>query len=156
MLTFQINKLIHKILVLSSLKTITKETPIAAMIFGWASPDPGLCANIELSSGDTGGLSNLLGIGKALSREGIAAEKPPPALLHIEPTGTRGDEDLMEARVIDQPGAPLEAGMTTEIVGDYEQVAFGIVGFDVGQKRDVAFRFARGGAARQFLAITHP
>ena len=45
--------------------------------------------------------------------------------------------------------------MTAEIVGDDEEVAFGIVGFNVGQKRDVAFGIARGGAPGEFLAIAH-
>ncbi len=48
----------------------------------------------------------------------------------------------MDARMINQPGARLEAGMTTEIVGDDEQVAGGIVSFDVGEQGDIAFRVA--------------
>ncbi len=45
--------------------------------------------------------------------------------------------------------------MTTQVVGDDKQVAFGVVGFNVGKTRDVAFRVARGGASGQFLPITY-
>ena len=46
--------------------------------------------------------------------------------------------------------------MTAEIIADDEEVAFRIVGFDVGQKRDVAVGIARGRTAGQLLAIAHP
>src|SRR5260370_21877945 len=62
----------------------------------------------------------------------------------------------MDARVIDQPGASLEAGVTREIVSDDEDIPVRIVGFDVGQQGDVALGVARGGTAGQLLAITHP
>ena len=54
-----------------------------------------------------------------------------------------------------QPGTRLQTGMTAEIIGDDEEVAFGIVGFDVGQKRDVACRVARSSTAGQLFAIAH-
>ena len=43
----------------------------------------------------------------------------------------------MDARMISQPGARLQAVMTGEIVGDNEQVTSGIVGFDVSKQSDV-------------------
>jgi hypothetical protein len=52
---------------------------------GRASPDPGFGPQIELSSGDAGGLLNLLGVGKALFGKRITSEEAPPALLQIEP-----------------------------------------------------------------------
>ena len=45
--------------------------------------------------------------------------------------------------------------MAGEVVGDDEDVARRIGGFDVGKQRDVVRRVARGGAAGQFLAIAH-
>ncbi len=68
-------------LVLRSLNAITNETAITTRYLRRASPDPGLRPPVELRSGDAGGLLNLLGIGKALPGERIAAEEPPPALL---------------------------------------------------------------------------
>src|SRR5260370_36690378 len=62
----------------------------------------------------------------------------------------------MDARVIDQPGASLEAGVAREIVSEDEDIPVRIVGFDVGQQGDVALGVARGGTAGQLLAITHP
>ena len=54
-------------LVLSSLNTITKEPAAMATILGRPSPHPRLGAPVELCSGHTGGLFNLLGISKALA-----------------------------------------------------------------------------------------
>ena len=48
-------------------------------------PDPGFGPQVELSVCDAGGLVDLLGIGKGLADERIAAEKPTPAHLEIEP-----------------------------------------------------------------------
>jgi len=52
-----------------------------------------------------------------------------------------------------QPGACLQTSMTTQIVAADEQVTLGMVGFDVSQERDVAFRIAGGRAPGQFLPI---
>jgi hypothetical protein len=70
-----------------------------AMILGRTSPDPGLGASIELSGGDTGGLFDLLGVGKTLSSQRIPPEKTPPALLQIEPARSCWNEDVMDARM---------------------------------------------------------
>ena len=143
-------------LVLSSLNAVTKESAIATMILGRASPDPGFGSQIELRGRDAGGLLDLLGVGKALPGERIAAEEAPPALLQVQPARSGGNEDLMDARVIDQPGAGLEAVVTREIVSDDEDIPARIVGFDVGEQGDVALGVARGGTAGQLLAITYP
>ncbi len=42
-----------------------------------------------------------------------------------------------------EPGACLKAVVTTEMIGDDEDVAFGIVGFDVGELVTVVDREAR-------------
>ena len=123
---------------------------------GRASPDPWFGPQIELSSRDTGGLLDLLGIGKALPSQRIAAEEPPPALLQIEPAGPSGNEDLVDARMLFEPGAGLETGMTGEVIGDDEDVAGRIISFDIGQRSNVALGIARGRTAGQHLAIAHP
>jgi len=127
---------------LSSLNTVIKETAVVSVIFGRASPDPGFGSQVELSRRHASGLLDLLGIGETLTGEGIAAEEAPPTFLQIEPTGSRRNEDVLEAGMAFQPGARFEAIMTAEIVADDVEVAFGIVGFDVGQKRDVALGIA--------------
>ncbi len=108
----------------------------------WATPDPRFGAQIELRSSDTSGLLNLVGIGKALPRECVTAEEPPPALLQVEPTGTSGNEDLMDPWMLFQPGACLEAAMTAEIVSNHEDVSRRVVGLNVGQESNVALRVA--------------
>ncbi len=57
--------------------------------------------------------------------------------------------------MLSQPGAGLGTVMAGEIVGDNEDVARRIVGFDVRKPRDIVRRVARGGTPGQFLAITH-
>jgi hypothetical protein len=142
--------------VLRSLKAIGKESAIVAMIFRRASPDPWIGAPIELSGCDTGGLLNLIRVGKALTGKRIATEKAPPALLEIEPASSFGNEDVMDAWMTFQPGAGLQTVVTGEIIGDDEEVARGIVGFDVGEQSNVVRRVARGGTPGQFFAIAHP
>jgi hypothetical protein len=85
-----------RFLLLRSLKTIGKESAIVAMIFRRASPDPRIGTPVELSGGDARSLLNLISIGKTLSRQGIAAEEPPPALLQVQPTGSFGNENVVE------------------------------------------------------------
>ena len=141
---------------LRSLNAITKESAVVAMILGRPTPDPGLGAPVELLGGNTGGLLDLFGIGEALPSERIAAEEAPPALLQIEPARSRRNEDVIEARMPFQPGTRLQTIVTAEIVADDEDVSVRVVGLDVGQQSNVAFRIARSRTARQLLAITHP
>jgi hypothetical protein len=142
-------------LLLRSLKTIRKETAIAAMILGRTAPDPRFGSPVELSGSDASGLRNLIGVGKTLSSQRIAAEEAPPALLQVEPARPSGNEHLMDAWMLSQPGTSLEAVMAAEVIGDNEDVARGVIGLNVGQQGDVAFRVARSGALSQFLAIAH-
>jgi hypothetical protein len=60
-----------------------------AMILGRSTPDPRFGSPVELSRRDAGGLLDLLGIGKALPGERIAAEEAPPALLQVEKASLR-------------------------------------------------------------------
>jgi len=101
------------------------------VVLGWPTPDPGLGAPIQLLGGHTGGLLDLFGIGEALPGKRIAAEEPPPAFLQIEPACSRRDEDVVNARMLLQPGARLQARVTAEIVADDEEVSPRVVGFDV-------------------------
>ncbi len=72
-------------LLLRSLNLVTKDTPIMTMILGRPTPDPRLGSSVELSGRDAYGLLNLVGSGKALSSQSIAAQEAPPALLQIQP-----------------------------------------------------------------------
>jgi hypothetical protein len=135
-------------LVLRSLNAVTKESAVMAVILGRPSPDPGFGPPVELLGSDAGGLFNLIGISKALPSQRVAAEEAPPALLQIEPARSRWNEDVMEARMLFQPSTRLQAIMTAEIVADDEEVSGWVVGFDIGQQSNVAFRIARSRAAR--------
>ncbi len=97
---------------------------------------------VELSCSHLSGVFNLFSIGKTLSRQGIASEKPPPALLQIEPARSRRNEDVMEARVLGHPGPRLSTIMAAQIIGDDENVARRIVGFDILQQSNVVRRVA--------------
>ena len=142
-------------LVLCSLKAVTKETSSVPRRLRRTSPEPGFGPQVELSGGNAGGLLDLLGIGKALPRQGITAEEAPPALLEIEPARSGGNENVMDAWMRFQPGACLKTVVTTEVIRDDVDIASRIVGFNVGQQRDVAFGVARSGTAGQLLAIAH-
>ena len=108
-----------------------------ARVLGRTSPDPRLGSPVELSDRDTCGLFHLISIGKALSSQGIAPEQAPPALLQVQPTGTFRNEDEMKAGMLSQPRASLGAVVAGEIVGDDEDVARGIVCFDVSKQGNV-------------------
>ena len=122
---------------LRSLNAVTKDTPIMTMILGRASPNPGCGSPVELGRRDTRRLLDLIGGGKTLSSERIAAEEPPPAFLQIQPAGSRRDKDVMEARMLSHPGACLSAVMAAEIIRDNKDVTPGIVGFDVLKESDI-------------------
>ena len=146
---------VTEVLVLCSLKAVTKETSSVPRRLRRTSPEPGFGPQVELSGGNAGGLLDLLGIGKALPRQGITAEEAPPALLEIEPARSGGNENVMDAWMRFQPGACLKTVVTTEVIRDDVDVASRIVSFNVGQQSNVAFRVARSGTAGQLLAIAH-
>ena len=124
--------------------------------FGGSPPDPRLSASIELSRRDASGLCDLVGIGEALPRKGIATEEQPPALLEIEPACTRRNEDLVQARMLGEPGAGLGTGVARQVVGDNVDIATRVIRLDILQESDVVCRVARSGTSGQLLAIAHP
>lgn len=123
---------------------------------GRSSPDPRLGSSVELRCRHLHRSFNLIGIGEALAGEGIAAEEAPPALLQIEPARSFGNKDVLEAWMVCEPGAGLQAIMTAEIVCDDEDVAGRIVGFDVLEQLNVVLGIARSRTARDLLAIADP
>ena len=125
------------------------------MVLGRPTPDPGLSPQVELPGGDAGGLLDLIGIGKALPSQSIAAEQAPPALLQVQPARTFGNEDLLKPRMLGQPSTGLGTVVAGEVVGDDEDIACHIVGFDVSEQGKVVRRVTRGGALGQFLAIAY-
>ena len=141
--------------VLRSLKPIRKEAPIVTRILRRTSPDPGVGSPVELSGRDTRGLFHFISVGKTLPCQGIAPEQAPPAFLQVQPTGSSRNEDVMEPGMLSHPGAGLGTAVTGEVVGDDEDVACGIVRFDVRKQRDVVRRVTRSGTPGQLLAIAH-
>jgi hypothetical protein len=141
--------------VLRSLKAITKESSVVAVILGRPTPDPRIGAPIQLSGGDTCGLFNFISVGKTLSGKRIAAEEAPPAFLKVQPTGSFRNEDVMEPRMRSHPGASLGTVVAGQVVGDDENVARRIVGFNVSKQRDVVGGVARSGTPGHLLAIAH-
>lgn len=122
---------------------------------GRPSPDPGFSSVVELRRGDLHGSFNLISIGKTLTSERIAAEEAPPALLQVQPTGSLGNEHVLEAWVVCQPGACFQAVMAAQIVRDDENIPRGIVGFDGLEQLDVVLGIARSRATGDLLAIAH-
>src|SRR5258708_2379505 len=94
-----------------------------APCFGRSSPDPRLGSPVELRRSHLHRLFNLIGISKTLSGQRIAAEEAPPALLQIEPARPFGNKHVLDAWMVCQPGAGLQAVVTAEIVRDDEDVS---------------------------------
>lgn len=104
---------------------------------GRPSPHPGLRAVVELNRRDLHGLLDFSRIGETLTRQRIAAEQAPPAFLEIEPAGALRDEDVLEARMVREPGAGLQTIMAAQVVGNDENVPRRIVGFDLFEQLNV-------------------
>lgn len=126
-----------------------------AMIFRRSTPDPRIGAPIELSGSDTGGMLDLIIVGKTLSCQGVTSKEAPPALLQVQPAGSFRNEDVMEPWMLSHPGTSLGAVVAGEVVGDQEDVAAGIVGFDVSKQGNVVGRVARSSTPGNLLAIAH-
>src|SRR5258708_6220716 len=120
--------------------------------FGRPPPHPRLGSMVELYRSHLHGSFNLISIGETLPGKGITTEEPPPAFLEVEPTGTLGNEDVLNAWMIHQPGTGFQAVMAAEIVRDNENVPCGVVGFDVLEQFDIVLRIARSRAACDLLA----
>lgn len=61
----------------------------------------------------------------------------------------------MEPRMLCHPVPRLSTVMTAEIIGDDEDIAGRIVGFDILEQSDVVGRVTRSGTPGQFLTVTH-
>lgn len=117
------------------------------------SPDPGFGSMVELDGGHLHGSLDLTGIGETLARQRIATEEAPPALLQIQPAGAFRDEDMLDARMIRKPGTSLPAVMAAQVVGDDEDVAHRVVGFDVLEEPNVVLGVTRRSTSGELLAI---
>jgi hypothetical protein len=80
------------------------------------------------------------GLAKLCPESRISPEKPPPALLQIEPACPFGNEDLMEARMLGEPGVGFRAQVTGQVICNHEQISLGIIGLDIGKQGDVVLR----------------
>jgi hypothetical protein len=108
---------------------------------------------VELSGGHLHGSLDLIGIGETLARQRITAEEAPPAFLEIKPACPFGNKNVLEARMVRQPGARLQAVMAAQIVCDNENVAGRIVGFDGLEQLDVVLGITRSGTSGELFAI---
>jgi len=127
-----------------------------AACLGRSSPHPRLGSVIELRSSNLHRALDLTSIGKALTSKGISPEQAPPALLEIEPTGSFGNKDVLNAWVLRKPGASFQAVMTAQVVGDDEDIASWIVCFDVLEQLNIILGITRSGTSGKFFAITNP
>src|SRR5215217_7264157 len=91
-------------LVLCSLDAVDEGVASVAWGRRWAAPHPRSGAGIELTGRHPGGQRDLLWSGKRLAGKGLAAKQPPPALLQIQPAGPLGDEGVLDAGMVTQPG----------------------------------------------------
>ncbi len=99
--------------------------------FGRPSPNPRLGSVIELGRRHLHRSFDLIGVGKTLPGQRIAAEETPPSLLQVQPAGSFGNKDVLDARMVCEPGAGFQAVVATEIVRNDENVPLGIVRLNV-------------------------
>lgn len=85
---------------------------------GRAPPDPGFRPMVEFLRGEDGDLVDLLGVGKRLPGQRLAAEETPPAFLEIQPTCAGGEENLANPRMGAQPLHHRRTFVAGEIVRD--------------------------------------
>jgi hypothetical protein len=111
---------------------------------------------VELGGRHLHGPLDLMSIGKTLASEGIASEEAPPTFLHVEPTGALGNEHMLEARVLREPGAGLQAVVAAQVVCDKEDLAYRIVCFNIFEQLDIILGITRSRTARDLPAIADP
>ena len=73
---------------------------------------------VELSSGDAGGIGDIVGVGEGCAGERLAAEEAPPACDEVQPGRPHRNEGVLDARMVRQPVADRATEMAGEIVGD--------------------------------------
>src|SRR5437870_530134 len=103
-------------LVLHSSNEVDQASSITARRRGWASPDPGIRALVQLPGGDPGGQVDLRLIGEGLPGECRPPKGSPPGFLEIQPAGAFRDENRVHARVLSEPLPDRRALVAAEVV----------------------------------------
>ncbi len=124
-----------------------------AVFRGWAAPDPGTGAGIELVCGETCGHGQVMVIGEVLAREGFAPKDPPPPFNQIEPGGAHRKGDWVHAWVRGEPVLDRATGVTRAGIRDQLQVT-GRVGLRSRREQgQIASGIARGRGLSEDLPL---
>ena len=110
---------------------------------------------VEVSGSHAGGVGDVIGISHCYPGEGCTPEEAPPPFDEIEPGGPRGDEGVVETRMLSQPVPDGTTGVAGEVVGNERESALGRGPVQGVQERQVARGVACGRGLRQDLAIAH-
>lgn len=89
----------------------------------WTTPNPRFRPKVELFCGDPRSQLDLLGVGEALSGQGLASEQSPPRFLEVEPARPHWNEDLLHSQMLLQPLPDRWALVAREVVGYEVQIA---------------------------------
>lgn len=125
-------------------KAITKEAARLRRPF----PNPEFGPMVELDGSHLHWRSS----GPQRHREGTT----PPALLQVQPACAFGNEDVLDARMVCEPRAGLQAAMAAQIIRDDENISGWIVCFDLFEEPNVVLGIARGRTTRDLLTIADP
>src|SRR5262245_18768222 len=106
-----------------SSKAIDKTAPERTVWRWWATPDPRAGVAIELGSGESRDVRDIVGVSEGLAGERFAAEEPPPPLDEVEPGGADRNEGLLDPRMRAEPVADGATAVAREIVGDEVQIS---------------------------------
>jgi hypothetical protein len=143
-------------LLLHSSKAIRKEPAKVTPRPGRSSPDPRLGPPVELCGSRAGRLRDLGAIGKTPPYQRITPKGTPPALLEIEPAGSHRNEDMLDARVIREPGVGLRTGVAGQIICHAVLLPLRIRLFNLLKQGDVALGIARRRTPGDDFAIADP
>jgi len=108
---------------------------------------------VELVGCEGRGLGDVVGVGEGAAGEGGLAEDAPPAFLQVEPARADGDEGVVDAGMVLEPGPGGQAVVAGQVVGDDPGLPVRVGVLDLLQELLVEDAVAGGGGHGQGLAV---
>ena len=153
MATSKLVKQVISALVLGSSNTVNKRATVGTRLWSRTLPNPGFCSAVKLLRSNVRGAFNFGVVCKGLSSECLSAEEPPPTFLQVQPTGTFGNEHLMEPSMVSQPKSNWRAEVTGEVIGNEVQIAIRIGLVNGSKQLQIALGIAGRCGQGQFGSI---
>ena len=117
------------------------------------SPDPGRRVAIEVLSGDTGDVRDIVIIGQRVPGEGFAPKDPPPPLDQIQPSSSYRNEGVLDARMGFEPCPDGSTGVTRQVIGNQVEIPLRVGAVQRLEQLQIASGIARASGLGQRLPI---